>query len=173
MSKSVIAFASLVVIQVSIGLIYKLAASEAGGYSFSKASALTMSEGFKLVLSIFLYHESKTSQTRDFIPFQKDGQKPIIDIRSMANEVPGFVRNGMIILAFLYLVNNHIFFYLVTLADPGTINLVKSASTFLSAGILWMFAGRIPSKLQWFAICFQTLGLVTSQVSDSLNYTSI
>lgn len=172
-SKHVIAFLSLVVIQVSIGLFYKFAASEGGGYLFSQASALAMSEGFKLVLSIFLYRQSKNEHPKDFIPLQQEGpsRNPQFFLKSIIIEVPYNVRNGMILLAFLYLVNNHIFFYLVTLADPGTINLVKSASTFLSAGILWMFAGRIPSKLQWFAICFQTLGLITSQVSSLPLYT--
>ena len=137
-SKHVIAFLSLVVIQVSIGLFYKFAAGEAGGYLFSQASALAMSEGFKLVLSIFLYRQSKNGHPKGFIPLQQEGPSPNPQffLKSIIIEVPYNVRNGMILLAFLYLVNNHIFFYLVTLADPGTINLVKSASTFLSAGIL-------------------------------------
>jgi UDP-galactose transporter len=58
-------------------------------------------------------------------------------------------------------------FYLFTIADPGTINLVKASSTFISALILLKFANRHPVKLQWFAIVFQVLGLVVSQYDET------
>jgi peptidoglycan biosynthesis protein MviN/MurJ (putative lipid II flippase) len=70
----------------------------------------------------------------------------------------------MVSLAVGYAVNNHLAFHLFTLSDPGTINLVKSSSSVVSAIVLWQFADRHPKRLQWVAIGYQMLGLVISQV---------
>ena len=170
-SKSAMAFIGLVIIQVGIGLIYKLAAAGSSGYAFSQASALAMSEAFKLGMSSLFYYQS-LQESNKLLPSL---------FSQFLSEVPPKVRNGMILLSVLYLVNNHVFFYLVTyvflsfnvildniysLADPGTINLVKSSSTFLTATILWTFVNRVPTKIQWFSIAFQSLGLITSQYDE-------
>ncbi|KAJ3095452.1 hypothetical protein HDU97_006908 [Phlyctochytrium planicorne] len=66
-------------------------------------------------------------------------------------------------LAALYAFNNHFGFWLFLMIDPGTIALVKSASTFISAYILWTIFGRTTNRLQWLAIILQGIGIVTSQ----------
>jgi drug/metabolite transporter (DMT)-like permease len=71
---------------------------------------------------------------------------------------------GMVSLAVGYAVNNHLAFRLFTLSDPGTINLVKSSSSVVSAIVLWQFANRNPKRLQWVAIGYQMIGLIISQV---------
>lgn len=53
----------------------------------------------------------------------------------------------------------------IRVADPGTINIVKSASTLLSAIILWIALDRKPTPNQWLALCFQMTGLIISQVN--------
>lgn len=54
-SKAVVAFFSLVVIQIGIGLIYKFASSSSNGYQFSQASSLAISEFIKLAMTCGFY----------------------------------------------------------------------------------------------------------------------
>ncbi len=53
-STVIIAFVSLVVIQVATGIVYKLAARGTRGYEFSEASSLSISEMVKLLVSLVL-----------------------------------------------------------------------------------------------------------------------
>jgi drug/metabolite transporter (DMT)-like permease len=69
-------------------------------------------------------------------------------------------------LALGYALNNHLVLSVVTAADPGTINLVNSSSSVLSAFFLWRFADRRFVRLQWIAVSLQMMGIVMfSQVS--------
>ncbi|KAJ3105280.1 hypothetical protein HDU97_008303 [Phlyctochytrium planicorne] len=65
-------------------------------------------------------------------------------------------------LAALLTFNNHFAFWLFLLVDPGTISLMKSACTFISAGILYFF-GRVTNRIQWTAIFIQAAGMIVSQ----------
>lgn len=48
-------------------------------------------------------------------------------------------------------------FALFQLADPGTIQLVKSGSTLISAGMSWILLHRYISAMHWIAIVLQVL----------------
>ncbi|KAI8896097.1 hypothetical protein BC833DRAFT_598985 [Globomyces pollinis-pini] len=159
-SKAIFAFVALVSIQVSVGLIYKLAASGNDGYQFSRASALAMSELFKLFVSFVLYASQKQK-----LPETSYFQHVHFIFLSLFSEVPFRIAAGMVSLSVFYLFNNHLAFYLFSQADPGTINLVKSGSTFFTATMLWIALSRKTSKIQWLAITIQLFALISSQVT--------
>ncbi|KAJ3219084.1 hypothetical protein HDU67_002740 [Dinochytrium kinnereticum] len=201
---SFIAFAVLVCVQVTIGVIYKLAGAS-GGYKFSAASSLAISEFVKLLLSygllvatlgptIFpvgkpapkirkdddvdledlsadaagkesLLGGSSSSSSSSSSP---DAYKTLGERWVMANSIVASSFQMSVLvpiggLAGLYAFNNHFAFWLYLMVDPGTISLVKSASTFISAYILWVVFGRTTNRLQWMAIILQAMGIVGSQ----------
>ncbi|KAJ3093828.1 hypothetical protein HDU97_008946 [Phlyctochytrium planicorne] len=186
---SIIAFLTLIFVQVTIGIIYKLAGAS-GKYKFSAASSLAISEFVKLLLSygllIFTYEPatltkrrsrqkllSKSEDSEDFISNRDyDDYKPparmtLREKWKVCNEiiVSGFGSCLIPVggLAVMYGINNHFAFSLFLVVDPGTISLVKSASTFISAFILYTVFGRMTNRLQWLAIALQAFGIITSQ----------
>ncbi|KAI8903158.1 nucleotide-sugar transporter-domain-containing protein [Gorgonomyces haynaldii] len=147
-----LAFVGLTIIQVGFGVVYKFASSS-GKYGFSQASSIAMAEFVKLCMSIGFY-------------YQQNPLSPLQLFKKWIVEVPYQVRLGMVFLSVMYLVNNHLAFFLYTISDPGTIHLIKSSSSVISALILWFFVGRITSKQQWIAIVIQMCGLVVTQYDD-------
>jgi hypothetical protein len=71
-------------------------------------------------------------------------------------------------LALFYTLNNHLAIYLIVAVDLGTINLVKSFSSVVTALILWRFADRKIVRVQWFAVTFQMFWSIESQVCSLL-----
>ncbi|KAJ3377014.1 hypothetical protein HDU84_009160 [Entophlyctis sp. JEL0112] len=180
----VFAFVSLVAIQTSTAVVYKFAGWN-GHYGFSQASALALSEFMKLCISYGLLLSSRAGCDADAGSGEKD--KVLLccphDDASFANH---FVRVNQDLASFaafpkfvfpiaglaaLYTFNNHLGFEIFLLADPGTISLVKSGSTVLTATVLTFF-GRNTNKLQWIAIFFQLLGIVASQYNPCVGSTS-
>ncbi|KAJ2992130.1 hypothetical protein HDV02_003268 [Globomyces sp. JEL0801] len=147
--KGLIAFAGLVTIQVAVGLVYKMAANGDKGYEFSRASALAMSEMFKLLLSVGFFIQSLDTPTAK--PYSTDYFKSVL--LEFYGQVPTKIATGMVGLSLI-------------LVDPGTINLVKSGSTFFTAVVLWLVFKRETTKLQWIAIIIQLLALITSQYDE-------
>jgi hypothetical protein len=74
----------------------------------------------------------------------------------------------MMVLALGYALNNHLTVYLVVAADLRTIHMVQSSSSIVSALILWRFADRKIVRVQWFAVIFQTIWSILSQVRSLL-----
>lgn len=66
-------------------------------------------------------------------------------------------------LALLYAINNNLAFSLFTMADPATIALFKSVTSFMTALLMYFALKRPIIRIQWFAILFQCLGLVVFQ----------
>ncbi|GAA6033715.1 hypothetical protein JCM8097_004395 [Rhodosporidiobolus ruineniae] len=66
-------------------------------------------------------------------------------------------------LAVMYALNNHTMFLVYRVADPGTVQLVKSSSTLISAAICFFFLGRSLREMQWYALLLQTFGLLVTQ----------
>jgi UDP-galactose transporter len=66
-------------------------------------------------------------------------------------------------LALLYCFNNQLAFSLFRWADAATVTLIKSASSFVSAILLWLLLSRPIAPLQWHAILLQVLGLFIVQ----------
>ncbi|KAK5032609.1 hypothetical protein LTS07_004019 [Exophiala sideris] len=75
-------------------------------------------------------------------------------------------------LALLYALINNTIFVLFRLADPGTINLVKSGITLATALTSMIFLGSNVARLQWAAIGFQICGLMLSQYHPGQTFVS-
>jgi hypothetical protein len=108
-----LALFGLVIIQTSVGVIYKFASKSTGTYKFSQAGTLALSESVKFLISLLLlssikvHYHSKIKSDRSLI--------------SLFAKVSSRDRLGMMTLALGYTINNHLAFYLFKLADPGTI----------------------------------------------------
>ncbi|QDS73223.1 hypothetical protein FKW77_003564 [Venturia effusa] len=70
-------------------------------------------------------------------------------------------------LALLYALINNTVFVLYELADPGTIQLVRSGITLATGLVLWFALGSKISNLQWIALMLQTCGLVVTRYSPT------
>lgn len=70
-------------------------------------------------------------------------------------EVSTETQYGFSKLALLYALINNTVFVLYKLADPGTIQLIKSGITLVTALVLWFTLGTRIAKLQWIAIMLQ------------------
>ncbi|KAJ3191271.1 hypothetical protein HK101_007920 [Irineochytrium annulatum] len=170
----ILAFVGLIVIQVAVAVIYKLA-SASGTYKFSQASSLAISELVKMGIAFGLlcitvkdYHlQAKLKETDGAMGSAGGvtvGKGSVVDL-SLAELKIGFTRSNVLqigSLAALYTINNHLGFSLFLMADPGTIALLKSGCTFISALILTML-GRHQATLQWVSIFLQICGIITSQ----------
>jgi Nucleotide-sugar transporter len=66
-------------------------------------------------------------------------------------------------LALFYATINNTVFVLFKLADPGTIQLIKSGITLITALALMLTVGQHIARLQWVAIGFQICGLIVTQ----------
>lgn len=66
-------------------------------------------------------------------------------------------------LAALYCINNAIMFWLFARADPGSISLIKSGATVVSAILLYVWRRFKLSISRWLVIIVQMLGLVVAQ----------
>lgn len=129
-------------------------ANHNGNYSFSPQGSLVLSETIKLCLSamyVVCEKGSFAAATRAFMQ-----ETHIRLVLHMAG------------LAILYCANNAITFWVFSRADPGSIAVVKSASTAVSA-LLMQNIGRSASTrplslARWAVIATQTMALVVAQL---------
>lgn len=142
----VLAWLSLTSVQIISSTILKLATHN-GAYTFSPQSSLTISEALKLLLSV-MYHvnTSPRSPRRDF---QQQSSPALI--------------GHMLALAGIYCVNNGIMFHLFAHADPGSITLIKSGATVVSALMLRYVRSFRLSGARWAAVVLQMAGLIVAQ----------
>ncbi|KAI8998041.1 nucleotide-sugar transporter-domain-containing protein [Gaertneriomyces semiglobifer] len=156
MSPALLSFFGLITIQVSVGLVYKLSQRN-GKYEFSTASAMTIAEFFKLIMAFFMFSTDVCDRRTPFL----------VRVLSTYKQLQEQLSKPLVIklfgLASLYAVNNHVAFATFQLADPGTIQLVKSGSTLISAVLTYCFLARHIASIQWLAIVLQVCGLITTQ----------
>lgn len=146
----------LVCVTTSVGVLYKVSQSAAGGFSYSTTSAITMSEFCKFVMSCSL-HLHNTAQ-------RKEGFRVVSSACASArSQLSLWAAMQILTLSFLYTLNNQVSFYVYTLADPGTIFLFKSSTTMLTAGMQCVFAGKTFLSMQWQAMVLQGVGMVIVQ----------
>lgn len=69
----------------------------------------------------------------------------------------------MLGLAGIYCVNNGLMFWLFARADPGSITLIKSGGTIVSAVLMYLWRDFRLSGVRWAVILVQMLGLIVAQ----------
>ena len=147
--RQVVAFSSLVIIQICVGVVYK-AAGNSDGYKFSPALSLCLSETLKLCLAWILLLQEKNA---------KDAFSSQFTSLKLTASALG--------LAFLYSIGNILAFRLFLFVDPGTLSMSKSMSSAVVATISFVVFGKSYSGQQWIALAIQCAGLM--QVHLSVN----
>lgn len=141
----VAACVSLIGVQLFASIVLKLATTNEG-YDFSPQSSLVLSEFIKMVLSaLYVLRESRSFS---------ESMKQQSEVRLVLH------LGG---LAALYCFNNGLMFWLFARADPGSITLVKSGATVVSAVLLYFVRGLRLSACRWMVIVVQMLALVVAQ----------
>ena len=99
------------------------------------------------------------SESEDRILKCEDIRPQLLSLKDLYHcflaEVPVEVRYGFAHLALLYVLINNSIFILFRLADPGTIQLIKSGGTIITALVMYLFVGTRLVKGQWLAIFLQ------------------
>lgn len=155
--RKALAGGSLVLVQTTVGLLYKVSQAASGGFRYSTMSAVAIAEFIKLILSSMFHVHDKANIVRD-------GETAVSAAWRTATE--SLSQRAVLyiwVLALLYTFNNQLSFYVYTMADPGTIYLFKGAATMITASIQCAFVGKTFSKEQWKAMFLQGIGMVVVQ----------
>lgn len=144
----ILAWAALCTVQIFASVVLKVAQHD-GVYNFSPQSSLVMSESIKFGLSwMYLYYDSKDINTMRRTFRQETNVKLIFH---------------MLCVAAIYCFNNGLMFWLFARADPGSITLIKSGATIVSAILMYFWRGFRLSLSRWMIIIIQMLGLIVAQ----------
>ncbi|KAJ1632345.1 nucleotide-sugar transporter-domain-containing protein [Pavlovales sp. CCMP2436] len=139
-----VAFFTLVTVQSGAILLFKLA-QIGGGYSFSPASSVCLTEMVKFTIA-FGSHALEVRRTGD--DWFPDLSWPII--------------GHYFGLSILYTINNILTFYVLEEADPGTLSLFKSIAPYLCAMLLRL-TGQKLNRLQWSCVVIQCCAIAIIQ----------
>eukprot|EP00172_Hildenbrandia_rubra_P002109 Plantae.Rhodophyta-Hildenbrandia_rubra.ctg27719.p1 GENE.Plantae.Rhodophyta-Hildenbrandia_rubra.ctg27719~~Plantae.Rhodophyta-Hildenbrandia_rubra.ctg27719.p1 ORF type:complete len:357 (+),score=52.05 Plantae.Rhodophyta-Hildenbrandia_rubra.ctg27719:286-1356(+) len=147
----VVAWLGLTCVQIFAAVILKVAQTN-GDYTFSPQSSLVLSEGIKVILSAaFLVYDKKSANASR---------------QAFQQETSGLLMFHMFCLAAIYMVNNGIAFFLFKKADPGSITLIKSGATIVSAIMLYFWRNFKLSPSRWTVIILQVIGLIVAQYNN-------
>jgi UDP-sugar transporter A1/2/3 len=161
-----------------VALLFKLSQKN-GKYTFSPGSAQTTAEAAKLLISAAFFTRDTLAARRDaVITPDADAEQPETPsppalsadaasvVAAFRAQVDARLLRHTCGLSLLYCFNNQLAFALFRWADAATVTLIKSASSFVSAILLWLLLSRPIAPLQWIAILLQVLGLFIVQYDD-------
>uniref|UniRef100_A0A7S0LQF7 Sugar phosphate transporter domain-containing protein n=1 Tax=Coccolithus braarudii TaxID=221442 RepID=A0A7S0LQF7_9EUKA len=148
-AKQLLAFLTLVGVQSTAILLFKLCQVN-GKYNFSPSSSVALTEICKLALAISLHY------------YSLKGDKRLFDGVSMRMVVHYFGLSAM------YTINNQLSFYVLMVADPGSLALGKSVAPYLCALLLQM-TGQLINKLQWVCVIIQCCAIAIIQYDTCKN----
>ena len=137
-------FLTLVVIQSVAMLLFKVCQVN-GQYTFSPASSVALTELCKLGMAATLHQRERASSGRPYF----EALSPKIVLHYLG-------------LALLYTLNNTLSFWVLAVADPGTMSLGKSVAPYLCA-LLLRLSGQAMSGLQWVCIVIQCCAIAIVQ----------
>ena len=158
----VLAFLALLIIQTGVALLFKMSQRN-GKYNFSPGSAQTTAEVCKFWISAVLFRQEILQPVRIPLSNSRDEESgfsvPPSLLEALQRQVDKRLLSHTGGLALLYCFNNQLAFALFRWADAASVTLVKSASSVVSAILLWLLLSRPITSLQWTAILLQVLGL--------------
>ena len=137
-------FVLLVCVQTFAILLFKLCQVN-GAYTFSPASRVALTELCKLTLAGMLHTQSVRSSGKPF--FENVSVRMVLHYLGMS---------------VLYTANNQLSFYVLEVADPGTMSLGKSVAPYLCA-LLLRFTGQYLHQLQWVCVVIQCCAIAIVQ----------
>ena len=159
-----LSFFALVGVQTLVALMFKLSQHDAH-YTYSPSSAQTTAEVIKFLISAVLFTRVVHADTRADVELAQDSRAALAGLvwARVRQDVTPRLALHLCGLAALYCFNNQLAFRVFRLADAATVTLVKSASTAVSAALLWLLLSRPVSHQQLIAIALQSLGLFVAQ----------
>jgi drug/metabolite transporter (DMT)-like permease len=163
-----VSFFALVGMQTIAALTFKLSQNDAH-YAYSPSSAQTTAEVIKLLISATLFtrvvHAERADAERADVELGQGSRAALAGLVWARFRQDFSPRLALYLggLAVLYCFNNQLAFRVFRLADAATVTLVKSASTAVSAALLWLLLARPVSNQQLIAIALQSLGLFVAQ----------
>jgi UDP-sugar transporter A1/2/3 len=137
-------FFILVAVQSTAILLFKLC-QVGGAYTFSPASSVALTEVCKLALAASMHHQQV--QTSGKAWFAGVNQRIVVHYFA---------------LSLLYTINNQLSFYVLEVADPGSMSLGKSVAPYLCA-LLLRLTGQPIQQLQWVCIVVQCCAIAIVQ----------
>lgn len=161
------AFASLVVIQVGLALVYKAAQDSKGNYAFDTGSIMLVAELVKTLMSAaFFFSELRSNDPTSTAHTAVDAFKSQV---TASPTLPGFCLG----LAVLYCINNQFTFILLQWADAANFNLIKGGASVVATLMLRFGLGRDFSSVQYAACALQCFGLITAQFGATCTNTPV
>ena len=140
------AFVLLVGVQTFAILLFKLCQVN-GAYTFSPASSVALTELCKLALALLLHWRFR-DQSKLF--FENVSPRMVVHYLGLSA---------------LYTVNNQLSFYVLEVADPGTMSLGKSIAPYLCALLLRLTGQRL-HELQWVCVIIQCCAIAIVQYDN-------
>ena len=135
---------TLVAVQTTAILLFKLC-QQNGTYTFSVASSVALTELCKLALAASMHIQHVASSKKAF--WEGVNVKIIVNYFGLST---------------LYTINNQLSFYVLEIADPGSMALGKSIAPYLCA-LLLRFAGQQLRSLQWVCVVIQCCAIAIVQ----------
>lgn len=161
------ALAALTLVSTAIGFTMKIS-QVSGKYRFNPASAVVMTELFKLVSSVLvagkvLYVESKEKSVT-FDAATKQFIQQNFSVHVFKHELG---------LAVAYSIVNIVTYPIFLYVPASVFFLLKAASPVVTAVMLRVLVNRAVSGIQWFAIITQCIGLFTTQYNPCTGSTEV
>ena len=120
----------LMAVQITVGVLYRVAQAHGGGFHFSTMSAIAIAETSKLAITVALHVAD---------PHRENGSSAWA---AAVGQLSLSACLHIFSLASLYTLNNQLAFYVAIQMDPGTIFLFKAANALIVAAIQMLCVGR-------------------------------
>mmetsp|Transcript_25081 Transcript_25081/g.54783 ORF Transcript_25081/g.54783 Transcript_25081/m.54783 type:complete len:360 (+) Transcript_25081:235-1314(+) len=143
-AQQMLAFCTLVGVQSTAILLYKLCQVN-GKYSFSPSSSVALTEVCKLCLALLLHARYVRVSGKRF--FEGVSTRMVLHYFGLSA---------------MYTINNQMSFYVLVVADPGSLALGKSVAPYLCA-LLLQLTGQLINKLQWVCVIIQCCAIAIIQ----------
>lgn len=141
----------LMAVQITVGVLYRVAQAHGGGFHFSTMSAIAIAETSKLAITVALHVAD---------PHRENGSSAWA---AAVGQLSLSACLHIFSLASLYTLNNQLAFYVAIQMDPGTIFLFKAANALIVAAIQMLCVGRRFSGEQIRAMVLQMIGIIIVQ----------
>ena len=141
-------FVGLVIVNVCLSLLISLSKSSGHTYTYNPASAITIAEVVKMLMSMTSYWREKDAS---------DDVKSYFSLKFILSYFS---------LAVMYCLNNQLTFVILSMTNPGNLTLFKASTPLMTAMLQWMLFGVPLSKLRWACVIILCTGLVLTQWND-------
>ncbi|ORC90278.1 UDP-galactose transporter [Trypanosoma theileri] len=175
--QKLMSFVILTLVSTTVGVAMKL--SQTGGtYTYSPASVVVLTEVYKLIITLLIvWRLVITREELSHSSFSSSSSSSSSVITEMIHILTENVTKDLIwrefLLSLMYTFVNIVTFPIFTYMSASLFFLLKTSSPVVTAIILRFVSDRHISKVRWFAIIMQCLGLLVTQVNFCTGTTAI